>query len=63
METKDPWDMDTIRLIREFDRWNQFRILPVMLQQPSAYKRRVNRKYKAYIKYLLHRMPEWFWIR
>lgn len=60
METKDSWDMDTIRLIREFDRWNQFRILPVMLQQPSAYKRRVNRKYKAYIKYLLHRMPEWF---
>lgn len=60
IETGNPWDIDTVKFIREFDRWNTFRILPVMLQQPSAYKRRLNRKYKAYIKYLLHKMPEWF---
>lgn len=59
VESKDPWDIDTLRVIREFDRWNNFRILPVMLQQPSAYKRRLNKKDKIYLKYLLTRVPEW----
>lgn len=59
LESHDEWDRDTRKLILEFDRWNTFRILPVMLQQPSAYKRRVNRKYKAYIKYILYKLPEW----
>lgn len=59
LESQDKWDIDTRRLILEFDRWNTFRILPTMLQQPSAYKRRINRKYKAYIKYITHKIPEW----
>ena len=60
-ETGDDWDLDTLRLIHEFDRWNNFRILPSMLQQPSAYKRRLNKKHKIYIRYLLDtsKMPEW----
>lgn len=56
-ESGDPWDLDTRRLIFEFDRWNNFRILPAMLQQPSAFKRRLNKKDKIYIKYLLNRIP------
>lgn len=59
LDTGNIWDKDTRNLILEFDRWNTFRILPVMLQQPSAYKRRINRKHKAYIKYILHKLPEW----
>lgn len=31
---------DLLSLILEFDRWNNFRILPKVLQQPSAFKRR-----------------------
>ena len=61
--TQDEWDMDTLRLIFEFDRWNNFRILPRMLQQPSAFKRRSNKKDKIYIKYLLNRVPEWMHLK
>lgn len=43
-ESEDEWDKDTLRLILEFDRWNNFRILPRMLQQPSAFKRRSNKR-------------------
>lgn len=58
-ESEDEWDKDTARIVFEFDRWNNFRILPKMLQQPSAFKRRANKKDKIYIKYLLNRIPEW----
>lgn len=58
-ESTDKWDLDSLRLILEFDRWNNFRILPKMLQQPSAFKRRANKKDKIYIKYLLKRVPVW----
>ena len=58
-ESQDPWDIDTRKLIFEFDRWNNDRILPTMLQQPSAYKRRANKKDKIYIKYLLNKIPEY----
>lgn len=34
------WNRDFYELIIEFDRWNNFRILPVELQEPSAFKRR-----------------------
>ena len=57
-ESDDPWDIDTRKLIFEFDRWNNFRILPALLQQPSAFKRRINKKDKIYIKYLLNRIPQ-----
>lgn len=58
-ESEDNWDLDSRRLIFEFDRWNNFRILPSILQQPSAFKRRINKKDKIYIKYLLKRIPTW----
>lgn len=58
-ESEDNWDLDSMRLIFEFDRWNNFRILPSILQQPSAFKRRLNKKDKIYIKYLLGRIPTW----
>lgn len=56
-ESENLWDLNTRRLIFEFDRWNNFRILPSILQQPSAFKRRLNKKDKIYIKYLLERIP------
>lgn len=55
--SEDPWDKDLYTLIMEFDRWNSFRILPQLLQAPSAYKRRTNKKYKIYLRYL-HRIPD-----
>lgn len=51
-ESTDPWDIDTYKLIMEFDRWNNWRILPRKIQQPSAYKRRNNRRDIFYIKYI-----------
>lgn len=59
-ESGDSWDKDTWNLIMEFDRWNNYRILPRLIQQPSAFKRRVNKKYKIYIKYTLDRNKPWF---
>lgn len=58
-ESGDPWDLDTWKLIMEFDRWNNHRILPRLIQQPSAFKRRVNKKYKIYIKYTLDKVKPW----
>lgn len=58
-ESHDPWDIDTKRLILEFDRWNNSRILPALIQQPSAFKRRLNKKDKIYIKYLIRKIPTW----
>ena len=58
-ESEDNWDLDSMRLIFEFDRWNNFRILPRLMQAPSAYKRRANEKQKIYIKYLREKFPKW----
>ena len=58
-DSEDPWDKDTLTLIIEFDRWNNFRILPRIMQAPSAYKRRSNNKQKIYIQYLREKFPEW----
>ena len=55
--SKDSWDKDLYTLIMEFDRWNNYRILPRVLQAPSAFKRRSTNKYKIYIKYL-HTIPD-----
>lgn len=46
-ESEDPWDQDTVKLIFEYDRWNNSRILPRMLQQPSAFKRRLNKRIRS----------------
>lgn len=58
-ESGDTWDKDTWNLIMEFDRWNNYRILPRLIQQPSAFKRRRNKKYKIYIKYTLDKVKPW----
>lgn len=56
-ESDGEWDKDLYALIMEFDRWNNYRILPRILQAPSAFKRRTTRKDKVYLAYL-HRIPE-----
>ena len=43
--------------IKEFDRWNNFRILPKQFQEPSAYKRREKNKYKRLVKTLVSLHP------
>lgn len=53
---KNEWDRDLRALILEFDRWNNFRILPKILQAPSPYKRRNSKRDKVYLQYL-HRIP------
>lgn len=55
-ESTDEWDKDLYALIMEFDRWNNFRILPPLIQAPSAYKRRGTKKDKVYLRYL-HCIP------
>lgn len=44
-------------LILEFDRWNNYRILPECLQEPSAFKRRNKTREKNRIK-LVSKLPE-----
>jgi len=39
-------------LIKDFDRWNNFRILPKHLQEPSAFKRRLKNVFKKQLKTL-----------
>lgn len=51
------WDKDLYQLILEFDRWNTFRILPLDIQLISAYKRRVNKKFKIYLKWIMKLKP------
>lgn len=63
------WDSDLYALILEFDRWNNYRILPRELRAPTPYKQKANKLYKAYMKYL-HKIPQskisslidYFWI-
>lgn len=45
-------DRDLHVLLQEFDRWNNFRILPTIIQATSPYKRKSNRQAKAYFKFL-----------
>lgn len=54
-------------LIMEFDRYNNFRILPEDIQEPSAFKRRNKTRYRRHLEisttihpYTLHRMKELF---
>lgn len=44
-------------LICEFDKWNNFRILPRDHQEPSAFKRRHKTRQKRNLNYLLHMPP------
>lgn len=44
------YELTVFNLIKEFDRWNNFRILPKEIQEPSAYKRRIKNFYKKQLK-------------
>lgn len=48
-----PAEMDLFNLLTEFDRYNNFRILPTEFQQPHAFKRRHKNKQKKVIKQAL----------
>lgn len=56
-QSSNIWDTNLYQLIIEFDRWNNFRILPTVLQAKSPYKRKSNRQAKAYFKYLKNVNP------
>lgn len=51
-KSKDHQVIDLYELILEFDRWNNFRILPPKCQMPSAFERRNKTKELKYIKRL-----------
>lgn len=44
-------ELAIFNLVKEFDRWNNFRILPKEIQEPSAFKRRVKNTYKKQIRH------------
>lgn len=44
-------------LIMEFDRWNNFRILPKTIQEPSAFKRRDKNRHRKHLKILINMHP------
>jgi len=50
--TNNPAYRDLYELIIEFDRWNNFRILPSPLQMPSAFKRRNKARFNKHLKNL-----------
>jgi len=50
--SEDPYTLHMFNLVKEFDRWNNFRILPREVQEPSAFKRRVKNMYKKHLRVL-----------
>lgn len=55
--SKDSHVIDLYELILEFDRWNNFRILPPKCQEPSAFERRNKTRELKYIRRLA-KLPE-----
>lgn len=53
VESKSALDNNFALFIFEFDRWNNFRILPLSIQEPSAFKRRNKKNDQRNIKNLL----------
>ncbi len=51
LNTED--SLDLYGLIMDFDRWNNFRILPVEIQEPSAFKRRNKAKDVKHLKKII----------
>lgn len=45
-------EIQVFNLIKEFDRWNNYRILPKSIQEPSAFKRRIKSMYRKHIRAL-----------
>lgn len=48
--SENPYEQTIFNLVKEFDRWNNFRILPKEIQEPSAYKRRIKNIHKKHIR-------------
>lgn len=51
-KSEDPYDQAIFNLVKEFDRYNNFRILPLDVQEPSAFKRRIKKAYRKHIMVL-----------
>lgn len=49
-DSKNAYEVTLYNLVMDFDRWNNFRILPKAVQEPSAFKRRIKNSYKKQIK-------------
>jgi hypothetical protein len=49
-ESDNAYDVTTFHFVKDFDRWNNFRILPKVIQEPSAFKRRIKNTYKKQIR-------------
>lgn len=49
-KSENAYELVTYNLIKEFDRWNNFRILPIDIQEPSAFKRRNKKVHLKHIK-------------
>jgi len=49
---------DLYGLIMDFDRWNNFRILPIEVQEPSAFKRRNKNRNLKHLSNITH-LPEY----
>lgn len=50
--SENVYELAAFNLVKEFDRWNNYRILPREIQEPSAFKRRVKNMYKKHIRAL-----------
>lgn len=48
--SENVYELSIFNIVKEFDRWNNFRILPRELQEPSAFKRRIKNMYKKHIR-------------
>jgi len=44
-------------LIMDFDRWNNFRIMPKSIQEPSAFKRRNKNRHRKHLKIMVNMHP------
>lgn len=53
-EGKTQAHKDCLFLLTEFDRWNNFRILPERIQEPSAYKRRNKARNRKHLQRLIN---------
>jgi hypothetical protein len=56
-DSNNVYNATCYELVKEFDRWNNFRILPKDIQEPSAFKRRVKNYHKKQIKNVISIHP------
>lgn len=49
-DSENAYNVNFYNLIKEFDRWNNFRILPIEIREPSAFKRRNSKEHKKNIR-------------